>query len=124
MGLEVRQLDRPGRIRLMACAVLLVFLLGPVGTGLGAAVDDGKVGLGAFAMLVFPCGLLLREIGKQAEHLALGMKGRPWLGGRMTLLQKLILQSERRAPVTCHGSGRMRRHDGVSESVTLCSINS
>jgi hypothetical protein len=75
----------------MVLAVAIAFLLGPVGTALGEAVDHGDVGAGMFGPLLIVCGLLLREVGKQAEALAFGVKQRPWLSGRMTRWQRLIL---------------------------------
>lgn len=78
-------------IRPMFLAVAIAFLLGPAALALGEAVDRGDAPLAGFGLLMIPCGYLVRVLAIQVEELALGVKQRPWLGGRLRRSQKLIL---------------------------------
>jgi hypothetical protein len=72
-------------------AVVVAVLLGPVAMALGEAVDRGGAALAGFGLLMIPAGYLVRVAAIQLEGLALGIRQRPWLRGRLTRSQKLIL---------------------------------
>lgn len=71
--------------------VLLAFLGGPVGTVLGAWIDEGGAPASTFGLLLFVFGLVLVGIGKNVERLVFTVKQRPWLSGRLKRWQRLIL---------------------------------
>jgi hypothetical protein len=78
-------------VRILFLATAIAFLLGPVGTVLGEAVDHGQAAPGAFGLLTILCGVLLRLVSIHLERVVFGIKQRPWLAGRMSRRQRLIL---------------------------------
>jgi len=89
-------------VRIMLLASAIAFLLGPVGTALGEAVDHGEAAPAAFGLLTILCGVLLRVVSIHLERVVLGIKPRPWLAGRMSRRQRLILPFST-ATVTTYG---------------------
>lgn len=80
---------RPYRLALLL--VLGAFLVGPVGTGLGKWIDEGGAPASTFSLLLFVVGVVLAGIGKNVERLVFTVKQRPWLSGRLSRWQRLIL---------------------------------
>jgi hypothetical protein len=89
-------------VRVMLLAVTIALLMGPVGTALGEAVDHDEAAPAAFGLLMILCGVLLRVVSIHLERIAFGIKQRPWLAGRMSSWQRLILPFST-ATVTTYG---------------------
>jgi hypothetical protein len=56
-----------------------------------AEVNQGTAGPAAFGLLATVFGLLLRPLAKYLEEVVLDRRQRPWLSGRLTPLQRMIL---------------------------------
>ncbi len=69
----------------------LAALLGPGAYALGQAVDRGEYAVGAFGLLLLPCGALLTFLANAVEATVFSNMKRPWLGGRLKWWQRLIL---------------------------------
>lgn len=82
--------------RLSLTRTLLVFCPPFVFVGVGldfveAEVSQGTAGPAAFGLLATIFGLLLRPLAKYLEEAVLDRRQRPWLGGRLRPLQRMIL---------------------------------
>jgi hypothetical protein len=69
----------------------LATLLGPGAYALGQAIDRGEYAVGAFSLLLLPCGTLMAFLANAAEVAVFSIMKRPWLGGRLKWWQRLIL---------------------------------
>jgi hypothetical protein len=82
---------RPIPIRVAFMALAFGVLAGPVGMTFGEAIDHGEAAPGLFGLLMIACGFLLRALAIHLEKLVFAIRQRPWLGGRLTRWQRLVL---------------------------------